>query len=229
MKFTLKLFWGSHLFMLFLLILWFSPLTQPFCQLIDNNIFFVLNGSLRNHPFLEYFWGMLNHRREVLLNLLAAAGISFWAIMATKDPILRKEQIKQVLYFWVCFEIGFQLQDVIFNRFLEIQRLSPSLVLQPVVKLSSLLENSNIKDFSRNSFPSGHAFAMIYWGSFTFISAPKHIARLGLLFAIFFCLPRLYSGAHWFSDEVFSGVLALVWLSWTINIPLYRKIIGVKF
>ena len=211
----IKLFWHSHFFMLFILCLWFSPVTHPFYQWLDNQIFYHLNANLK-YPLLQNIFGVLNHRRETIINLIGAMLISLCAILVTRDPNLKRQRIKQTLFFWIFFEIGFQLQDWFFNHWLIIKRLSPSLVLKPVIKLSQVLQNPAIKDTSTSSFPSGHAFAMIYWGSFNLIVAPRYIGLFGIIFASFFCLPRLFSGAHWFSDILFSVVLALNWLSWTL-------------
>jgi membrane-associated phospholipid phosphatase len=223
--FKSPLWLGSHLALLIVLLLWFIPITHSFCQNIDNAVFRILNGSLANHIIWENFWGILNHRREVTLNLVFAALFNLWAILQTKDVKLRKIRIKQIFYFWTFFQIGVMLQDVLFNSILQVTRDSPSLILKPVIKLSEILHNPDIKDTSTHSFPGGHAFAMIYWAAFTWLIGPKYIAKFGLFFAIILCLPRLFSGAHWLSDIIFSALMALVWLSWTISIPLYRKFI----
>jgi membrane-associated phospholipid phosphatase len=215
---------GSHLGLLIALLLWFNPITQPFLQHLDNTVFQLLNGSLVGEPFWQVFFGLLNHKRETKLNLLFAALLNVWAIVATQNKALRYTRLKQTLYFWVCFEIGFMLQDGIFNSLLHITRYSPSLIFQPIVKLSAILQSTALKEGTQHSFPSGHAFSLIYWASFTLLCSPKRVGIIGLLFAITLCLPRLFIGAHWLSDEVFSALLALVWLSWTLHTPIYKKI-----
>ncbi len=218
--------WTTHLVCFTALLLWFAPLTHPICQRLDAFTFYLLNGSLVDHPLWQQFWGILNHRREVSLNLVMAALFNLWAILATRDKALRKTRIKQILYFWICFQIGFTLQYHFFNTFLEVARDSPSLTLHPVTKLSVILQNTNIKDASYHSFPSGHAFSMVYWAAFTTFCAPRRIAWVGVTLAFILCLARLFSGAHWLSDTLFSGLLALIWLSWTISTPIYRAIIN---
>lgn len=216
---------SSHTILFLTIMLWYIPYTNNLLREVDKETFFVLNGSLNHHGLWLSFWGILNHRKEVTINLFIAACFNIWAILATSDPLLKKIRIKQSVYFWICFQLGFMLQDYVFNHFIRIIRYSPSLVLHPVLKLSVALQDPQIKDFSEHSFPGGHAFSLIFWGAFTKLCAPKYIANLGLFFAILFCLPRLFSGAHWLSDVVFSGLLALIWLSWTIHNPLYKRII----
>lgn len=216
----------SHIALVSALLLWFNPLTHPLCQKLDIWIFQVLNGSL-TYEFWQSFWGLLNHRRETSINLILAALFNIWAIIDTKDPKLRSVRIKQIIYFWIFFQIGFTLQDILFNKLLHIERASPSLCVQPVIKLSEILQNTNIKDTSTHSFPGGHAFSLIYWASFTLLSSSKRIGILSIIFAITLCIPRLISGAHWASDVVFSVLLALLWLSWTLYFPIYRTIIKI--
>ena len=189
---------------------------------IDSQAFLVLNGSLLDDPLLQTFWGLLNHKRESFFNILMALIINGITLLCTRDPKLRKIRFFKLLYFWFCFEIGFLAQDWFFHTYLHIQRLSPSLVLTPVYRLSKILNNPLIKDFSINSFPSGHAFAMIYWSSFTYVCSPKKVGIPALCLGLFFCIPRLVSGAHWLSDVVFSALLALAWLALTLKTPIYR-------
>jgi membrane-associated phospholipid phosphatase len=211
----------THIALFSGLLFWFYPITHPLCQTWDICIFHVLNSTL-THEFWQKFWGILNHRHEVRINLVLAALLNIWAIIDTRDSSLKAIRIKQMFYFWICFQIGFMLQDVLFNKLFCVQRDSPSLVLQPVIKLSETLQNTNIKDASTNSFPGGHAFSMIYWASFSLLVSPKRIGVVGIIFAIILCIPRLISGAHWASDVIFSVLLALCWLSWTIYCPIYQ-------
>ncbi len=218
------LFMSSHLALLIGSLIWFSPITHEWCQRLDQYTFLALNGTLEHNAGLQTFWGILNHRRETSYNLIIAALFNLWALLTTRDRILRSTRGKQLLYFWLCFQIGFMLQDHLFNTLLKVLRDSPSLVLNPVIQLSTVLQDKNIKDFSAHSFPSGHAFSLIYWSGFSLLCSPKKIGALGLVLAVFFCLPRLVSGAHWMSDTLFSGMLALVWLSWSVNTPIYYAI-----
>ena len=217
----IRFFIISHLLLGLSLICWFMPLLNPVCQEIDTLIFKTLNQSLNQNAIWQSFWGLLNHRIETTYNLLIAALLNLWAVLQTKNVKLKQKRILQLIYFWILFQIGFSLQEYTFHTFLHLERHSPSLTIKGAIKLSTVLQDPNIKDFSMHCFPSGHAFALIYWASFSLICAPKRIGFLGLFLAFFLCLPRLFSGAHWASDTLFSGLLALCWLSWTLIFPLY--------
>lgn len=210
----------SHALLAFVVFLWFCPWTYPACQAIDNGIFYLLNGSLQENQTMQYIWGMLNHRREVWLNLVFANLINLWAIwLAPKGQ--KKVRVIQILYFWTIFEIGLKIEDSFFAHYLQLERLSPSLVLEPVIRLSEMLNNRYIVDASRTSFPSGHAFAMVYWAIFTAFIGPRKVSIAAILLASIFTLPRLFSGAHWLSDSIFSALMAAVLFSWAIATPLY--------
>ncbi len=136
---------------------------------------------------------------------------------------LRMQCIKSFIYFWICFELVFCLQEYFFHGFLKLARYSPSLVLAPSLRLSEVLHNPSIKDASQNCFPGGHAFALLYWALFSLYLSPRYIGILGMIFGLFLCLPRLFSGAHWMSDTVFSALLALVCFVWTLMLLHYWK------
>jgi Kdo2-lipid A phosphotransferase len=191
-------------------------------QYIDTQTFLFLNGSLVDNPTLQTFWGLLNHKKEASINLLMAFVINLITLLATRDPKLRKVRFFQLLYFWICFEIGFLIQDWFFHSWLALKRLSPSLVVTPVLRLAEVLHNPLIKDFSEHSFPSGHAFAMIYWASFTYLCSPKKVGIPALFLGIFLCIPRLVSGAHWLSDVLFGAFIALLWLWLSVQMPVYK-------
>lgn len=214
----------SHLLLLACGLCWFNEQIHPYCVSADIWVFKTLNQSLAEHSLWQSFWGLLNHRLETHYNLVLAGLLNLWAILDTPNARLKQQRIRQLIYFWICFELGFWLQDYLFHTYLEVARHSPSVVLKQVIKLSAQLKDTNIKDASTACFPSGHAFALIYWASFSLLCSPKKIGILGLLLALFLCLPRLFSGAHWASDILFSGIMALVWLSWILKVPFYSWI-----
>ncbi len=213
-----------HCFLFICILLWISPLTHTVCKQMDSYIFTLLNSSLIGSTYLQSLFGLFNHRLETKLNLVFAVIINILAILATHNKNLRKIRLLQYLYFWACFQIGFMFQDWILHTVLHLERLSPSLMIEPAFQLSEVLNDPNIKDRSLHSFPSGHAFSMIFWGTFTFLSSPRYIGVTSLMIGIFLSTARLFSGAHWFSDVAFSSILALCWLTWTLHTPIYQSI-----
>jgi len=214
-----RLLYLSHFLLLVVVLLWLIPASHLSLKNLDILVFKSLNHHLLTTPFSQWFWGLLNHRLETKYNLLAAFLFNVWIIFKTTDQSLRKIRLKQLLYFWCCFQIGMFLFNTIFNHLMQWDRLSPSLVISSAIRLSFLWNDPNIKDSAIHSFPSGHAFAMFYWAFFTSLCAPKRLKIYGFILASFLTLPRLIGGAHWFSDAYISILLAALWLNCTL-LPL---------
>lgn len=102
------------------------------------------------------------------------------------------------------------------GRFLPIEHASPSLSFENINRLTALVDIST-KDSSGNSFPGDHgvmlmiftAFLGCYFGWLAFLA--------GATLVIIFSMPRIASGAHWFSD-VYVGSLGicLITMSWLL-------------
>jgi membrane-associated phospholipid phosphatase len=102
----------------------------------------------------------------------------------------------------------------------EVNFLSPSLVLEPVARLPELVPWMEAKWESKNSFPGDHAVAAFAFVGLSFILMDRKTAWLAALFGLLYSVPRLVSGAHWLSDELVGGGIALfVTLGWVTNIP----------
>lgn len=207
--------YASHIALGIAILLWYLPITNHYWLVIDGAIFKLLNNSLIDAVNWQYFWGLLNHKREVWLNIVLAIGINIYAICTAA----KGKKIKLLLtisYFILFLEAALFIQNFIVDDVLHIMRDSPSITLKAKVMLSETLNNPLIKDSSngQSCFPAGHAFALLYWAGFTYYCCKKNIGYLAIFIAIFLCLPRLFSGAHWFSDVLVTGILSWLWLSW---------------
>lgn len=200
-----------HLTILFLLLsIWYLPFIGSLLHQLDLKIFLNFNKSLTFSKTWEYFWGYLNHPNESWLNLVGMLGINILAIVRS-DSNVRKRNIILSLYFWFFFQFVLLITHFIFSDILYIRRSSPSLFTSPYIMLSKSLGIADIKDNSQNCFPAGHALVAIYWLSFMFMLKVKSVNKLVVLGAILMCLPRMFSGAHWASDIIFTAIYARLW------------------
>jgi len=119
------------------------------------------------------------------------------------------------------------VNTVIFQKILQINRDSPSVVVDGAIKLSSVLNNSNLKDYSNNSFPAGHALVLIYWALFINLYAPRKITMLAVLVSILLIMPRMITGAHWLSDTIFS--LFLGWMYFNLSMWFANRYDSIKY
>lgn len=193
------------------LLLWQFPFIQSTTYALDIKVFETLNGLLSRSELLQTIFGILNHKKETKLNLVFMALVNLYCVF-TQPKSQRLPVLFHILFFWAFFELGFMYQDWYFIEHLGIRRESPTLVLAPVFLLSEALGNPLIKDTSDCCFPSGHASAILFWYGFSVLYMPRHIKRLMTPIVILFLFPRVFSGAHWFSDILFSCGLAASWL-----------------
>lgn len=200
--------------------LWFTPFVGDFMQLLDHKIAFYANESLKLNYYWAYFWGIMNMRIETYMNGVLILILNIWYVLNVpkKD---RVPAISMVILMWCWIQVGVIFVHAVFFDGLLLYRNSPSLSLEPFLRLSEYLENGGVKDASHRSFPGGHGFAMFYWAFFFTRFIPRRLALVTWAVAIFFCLPRIMSGAHWASDIIFAGMLAYFIVNAMCSTPLY--------
>lgn len=192
------------------ILLWLHPYTNGYCVWLDHKTFEVLNSSLLYSHKWQLFWGYLNHPNENWLNIIVMAGINILGIYSLSSKE-RTEAFAKVAFFWIFFQLILLFTHKVFNGLLDIQRVSPSLVITPWVVLSESLNISGLKVSSNCCFPSGHVLVAIFWARFTMLFSKKWLQPFVVTIAIMLILPRLFSGAHWLSDAVFTICYGLLW------------------
>jgi membrane-associated phospholipid phosphatase len=206
---------------LFLLItawvLWYVDVTHQLIVRVDTCFFRLLNDSLEGKSLWSYIWMLMNHPSERWANVVAMLSVHILIIIFTPKGH-RKALTKILMLYWVLIQIGILLQHFIYHQLLEIKRNSPSMVLEGAIKLSELYKNPTIKDASPSSFPGGHAFAVLFWAIYTLYHTSKRYWTLIISVASIIALGRLFSGAHWLTDVVYSGLSA--YLMFSVSMPL---------
>ena len=201
------------------LLLWFLPLTSDLCRLIDRETFKFLNHTLTYSHAWQLWWGYLNHPYETWLNLIFMVTLNLVALYSL-PAYKRPKAFAMLLYFWFFFQFVLLFTHKFFADFLDIHRDSPSLIITPFVVLSESL-GMHLKVASCHCFPAGHALVLVFWAKFTKLYAPRWINILAMITVIVLSLPRLFSGAHWLSDIIFTIFYALLWFNIAVGTPLY--------
>ncbi len=216
------------------LLVWFIPSTHLFCAWLDAKTFEILNSSLLNSHSWQLLWGYLNHPHESWINVIFLAGVNIVGIYSLPS-IRRRRAIAGVIYFWMFFQFILLFTNKFFSVWLDIHRASPSLVITPWVLLTESLNIANLKVSSANSFPAGHALVLIFWAKFTMLYSKPWVHKLVWLTVLLLILPRMFSGAHWLSDIVFTVCYALLWFAVATGTPFFefatghiQKLIGKK-
>ena len=194
-------------------------------QSLDTECFLFLNKILLNNTFAQYFFGILSHKNESWLNVIVMVMLNVLALfMIPKDR--RLKAIYMVLYCWLSFQVVLLINSLIFQKMFYINRDSPSVVIDGIIKLSSVLNNTNIKDYSNNSFPAGHALVFMYWVLFINLYAPKKITIFAGIISVLLVIARMITGAHWFSDTVVALILG--WIYFNLSIWIANKYDSIK-
>lgn len=188
---------------LLLLLSWLWPHTNLFWSAIDTSLFSLLNGSLQGHPLWHGFWAAtLSYESDLLLTLILV-GLALGYVWPAPRERLRN-------LFWVC---GIGLAGLLLVRWGGfLSRASPTLAVEPAVRSVNLLPWLHIRDSSLHSFPSDHAFVLLFATLF-FFSFGRRWEGVASLFCLgLYGAGRLITGAHWVTDMAVGSVALALFL-----------------
>jgi Kdo2-lipid A phosphotransferase len=183
---------------------------------ISSDVFFALNGSLLWNENWAITWAALNTKTYDILGAVLMFLPSVWYMISGRNHNA-KERISRTSVAWggvilIVFTSKVLLPSIDFH--------SPTLVLKPAVFLNELVPWIDAKWESKNSFPGDHAVAAFAYAGLVFLLLDKKTALLSVMFGILYSVPRLFSGAHWLSDELVGGGMAFfITMGWISNTP----------
>lgn len=106
-----------------------------------------------------------------------------------------------------------------------VKRSSPTLFFTDIYRVSELLHIPT-KDASKDSFPGDHGMMLLIFSAVMLRYFGRKAFAIALII-LWFCLPRVMIGAHWFTDiAVGSLSVALIALPWCLMTPLSDRIIA---
>lgn len=201
---------------------WMYAPTRVWWDKLDSAVFTTLNTSLAElGPGWQLLWAVGNNRSMDLVMAAIFAGLYLHFIFAgERGRILPRVATGCfiALYAFLVLELS---RNVVFT----FPRLSPTLVEEGAVRLSSTLSWVNPKDSSGDSFPGDHAIALFIFVSMIWFYAGRRYGVWALAVALPCALPRLVAGAHWASDLlVGSAFMVLVFQSLLMASPLQKII-----
>lgn len=186
------------------LLLWNVPVTHAYLKTVDVEFAKLLNLTLDN-KIAARIVAFLNMKFESYANAAALLSITVFYILSSKEKV---KSLSNVVLLWVYLNICFGLKKYIIIDLLDISRDSPSMSIDGFTRVSEMFPQDKIKDSSNRSFLGDHAFAMFFWIFFSIRFMPKKYFMIITPVAVFFSLPRMFSGAHWLSDTLFAIFLA---------------------
>lgn len=185
----------------------------------DRAVFYTLNGSLAEGESWQRFWAIANNRAFDLTSAILV--LLLYARFALADG--GKYLAERIAVFILIFLFTLIMIETSNVSLENLHRKSPSLVLEPVYRLTELVPDIKTKDSSGSSFPGDHSAVLLMWTGYFWFLAGTRYGLTALLIAVLFSMPRVVAGAHWFTDDfVGSGVVALTGLGWLFFSPLNR-------
>lgn len=197
---------------------WYMTKFNGFWFEIDKTIFYYFNTPLIKNDTFMYFVAFTNIRLFDLVSLFSMVLIYY--------NYYRKSNVEGKRWLF-CIGIAMIFSAIILKQIdniLPIERVSASIYFENLyhnVNFVSQMSNWPTKDSSTTSFPGDHGmviliFSAYLWKYFGFKAFCK-----GILIFIIFSLPRIMSGAHWFTDIYIGSIsFILLILSWIILLPI---------
>lgn len=196
----------------------FGPL-RPLWDAVDHSIFYFLNGSLRSGEVWQLFWAVANNRLFDLLPAGLMCALFTHYVRAGRDSEEKKERFAMVLFSVVLIAVSVPL---VADLFCDMNRKSPTMVLEDSVRLSKLFPNLPLKDASFVSFPGDHTSVLMLFAACIWRYGGLGYGLLGVVMVVLFSMPRLIGGGHWFTDDVVGGgFIFLTASAWAFASPLH--------
>ncbi len=196
---------------------WFYPTTRMLWDRLDATAFFLLNSSLESGHAWQIFWALANNRAFDLVLGAMMLGIYAHYHFSGDSRGARDRLAKGSVLLLYTVVAAIVFKHLVFHM----DRTSPSLVLEPVMRLSELAPWAHPKDTSSTSFPGDHSAVLFMVMTFTWRYAGWRYGTVAVVLALFGSLPRLVGGAHWLTDDlVGAGFIAMVSMSVVLATPL---------
>lgn len=202
---------------------WYLPENHGFWFTVDKNIFYFFNHLVAESKAFLYFVAFTNFRAFDAVAFLFMLFIFLYYFFRQDAPGKRR-----MFCMGVAMLFGVILVKLADGR-LDINRLSASAYFDSIhepVNFVSQMTGWHVKDRSGTSFPGDHGMMLLIFTSFMGKYFGKRAFFTSLLVFIIFSLPRIMSGAHWFTDIAVGSVsIVLVVMSWVLLTPFSDRMI----
>lgn len=201
---------------------WYLPAQHGFWWPIDTGLFHFFNHKIVESQSFLWFVAITNNRAFDGCSLLCMGLLMLW-FWRQAD----KAGQRRVVMIGLTMLMTAVLLNVLGQSVIPVQRTSPSLSFDDVVRVRDLLPAIPTKDASRDSFPGDHGMMLLIFACFMWRYFGQKAFAVALVIFVVFALPRMMIGAHWFSD-IFVGSLSvvLIGLPWVLLTPLADKVIN---
>lgn len=214
---------AMHLLAAVLLTSWLVPPTSQFWKFLDQLVFRSLNGSLVASKTWQWIAALSNCRGfDVLAGGVMVGLLSLHVVQSEHTRRRSGWNGLAILVLGVLVGRWF-FMDALVHGAMGYHRPSPSLVIAETLRLTELVPNVPTKDASPWSFPGDHGYVLFCIALFLTFRSSRRLAVTAWCAAAALALPRLISGAHWFSDVAVGSLsLSLITVAWLLSPPLRR-------
>ena len=180
---------------------------------LDKTVFYFFNTKLIPDSPFTYAVAYSNLRVFDAISFVAM-GLLYLYYFQRQDNKGRRTMI--------CLGLCMLLAGVLIKQcawLLPIAHPSPTYFFDDAVRVSRVVEFAT-KDADRNSFPGDHGMMLMVFAAFMARYFGRRAFTVAVLVVVIFSLPRIMSGAHWFSD-IYMGsfAIACMTLSWLLLTP----------
>lgn len=199
------------------------PLTRAFWDFADAHVAFALNSLVETSPTQQLFWAFMNLRvSDYIAAVVLFTVLATYVVRGAGAPA-RVRLARAILAGVMLLVLVTVTREFLFK---DVSRDSPSLVLEPFTVLSEHV-SLDVKDHSNQSFPGDHATVLATFTFLLWFFAGWRYGLASAVLAVFFVLPRLVSGAHWFTDVTIGGVVtALVTVPLVVHTPAQEYLVS---
>lgn len=175
---------------------------------VDKAVFFFFNVRLIPGSLFLTATAYANMRLFDAMSFLSMA-LLYYAYFRRQDNAGKRRMISLGM---CMLAIGVIIKQC--GPLLPVSHPSPTLVFDDVHRLTQLTAVKT-KDAAGNSFPGDHGIMLMVFAAFMARYFGRKAFCAAAVFVVVFSLPRIASGAHWFSD-IYMGSLAITTfvLSW---------------
>ncbi len=207
---------------------WYLPADHGIWFTIDRTIFFAFNHLLAESPAFLYLVAFTNLRPFDAVAFLAMLGIFIYHYRHQGRAGRR-----WMLAMGAAMLLG-AVFDKVFTETLDeclgFDRASATKFFTEsgeMVNRVSQLSGWPCKDWSSSSFPGDHGMFLLIFVCFSARYLGKRAFLASLSVFLLFSLPRIMSGAHWFTDIAVGSISAIsIIMSWYLLTPASDRIIA---
>ncbi|MDF2577269.1 MAG: hypothetical protein K0S74_753 [Chlamydiales bacterium] len=220
----LAITWG---FLALLIMSWLLPPISQIWERIDYTLFNFLNQKFVWYFPGPYFWGLTTLKSfDVFIDIIFIA-IAAYHVSTFTAGAERRYKMAQYVFGFLYLVIGIFLikrgTRVLIHEWIDWDRASPSAVVADAIRLSALFPLMGLKDISHDCFPGDHAAFVFVWAGLMWRYAGKKYGSLAWAIALFCALPRMITGAHWFTDVAVGATTITVILLSLLKVGNYEN------